>query len=203
MTSEHPDSVLRHRPFLLFWFARVATTTGYQMLVVAIGWQLYELTGNPLDLGLVGFVQFIPGILLVLVIGQVTDRYDRRFILSTCQAVEAVMAAALLMAAVSGAISRELILGTAFVMGGARAFELTAMQTIVPSLVPLPLVPRAVAGSATANQSATIVGPALGGFIYAVSPLAVYSLCCALFVLAGVLVAFVRIARSTAPRQPV
>ena len=112
MTSKHPDSVLQHRPFVLFWFARVATTTGYQMLVVAIGWQLYELTGNPLDLGLVGLVQFIPGILLVLVIGQVTDRYDRRFILSTCQAVEAVMAAVLLMAAVSGAISRELILGS-------------------------------------------------------------------------------------------
>ena len=202
MTSKHPDSVLQHRPFVLFWFARVATTTGYQMLVVAIGWQLYELTGNPLDLGLVGLVQFIPGILLVLVIGQVTDRYDRRFILSTCQAVEAVMAAVLLMAAVSGAISRELILGTALVMGGARAFELTAMQSMVPSLVPLPLVPRAVAGSATANQSATIVGPALGGFIYAVSPLAVYSLCCALFVLAGVFVTFVRIERSTAPREP-
>ena len=202
MTSKHPDSVLQHRPFVLFWFARVATTTGYQMLVVAIGWQLYELTGNPLDLGLVGLVQFIPGILLVLVIGQVTDRYDRRFILSTCQAVEAVMAAVLLMAAVSGAISRELILGVAFVMGGARAFELTAMQTVVPSLVPLPLVPRAVAGSATANQSATVVGPALGGFIYAVSPLAVYSLCCALFVLAGVLVTFVRIERSTPQREP-
>ncbi len=202
MTSKHPDSVLQHRPFVLFWFARVATTTGYQMLVVAIGWQLYELTGNPLDLGLVGLVQFIPGILLVLVIGQVTDRYDRRFILSTCQAVEAVMAAVLLTAAVSGAISRELILGTALVMGGARAFELTAMQSMVPSLVPLPLVPRAVAGSATANQSATIVGPALGGFIYAVSPLAVYSLCCALFVLAGVLVTFVRIERATAPREP-
>jgi MFS family permease len=202
MTSKHPDSVLQHRPFVLFWFARVATTTGYQMLVVAIGWQLYELTGNPLDLGLVGLAQFIPGFLLVLVIGQVTDRYDRRFILSTCQAVEAVMAAVLLMAAVSGAISRELILGIAFVMGGARAFELTAMQTIVPSLVPLPLVPRAVAGSATANQSATIVGPALGGFIYAVSPLAVYSLCCALFVLAGMLVIFVRIERATPQREP-
>src|SRR6185369_9620446 len=107
MTTDHPDSILRHRPFVLFWFARVATTSAYQMLVVAIGWQLYDLTGNPLDLGLVGLVQFIPGILLVLVIGQVTDRYDRRAILSACQAVEAVMAAALLTAAALGAISRE------------------------------------------------------------------------------------------------
>jgi MFS family permease len=185
-----------------FWLARVATTMAYQMLVVAIGWQLYELTGNPLDLGLVGLVQFIPGILLVLVIGQVTDRYDRRAIVSICQIVEAAMAGALLMAAFSGAISRELILGAAFVMGAARAFELTAMQTIVPSLVPLPLVPRAVAGSATANQSATIVGPALGGFIYAASPLIVYGACCALFVLAGLLVTLIRIERSAPAREP-
>src|SRR4029077_14245780 len=187
MTTAQPDSVLQHGPFVLFWFARVATTTAYQMLVVAIGWQLYELTGNPLDLGLVGLAQFIPAILLVLVIGQVTDRYDRRVILSTCQAVEAVMAAVLFTAALPGAISRELILGIAFVMGGARAFELTAMQTIVPSLVPLPHVRRRFAGSGTANQRAPIIGPALGGFIYAASPLAVYGTCCALFVVAGLL----------------
>src|SRR3954464_829967 len=98
MTAEHPAaSILRHRPFVQFWLARVSTTMAYQMLVVAIGWQLYELTGNPLDRGLVGLVQFVPGILLVLVIGQVTDRYDRRAILSVCQVVEAVTAGALLM----------------------------------------------------------------------------------------------------------
>ena len=140
------------------------------MLVVAVGWQLYELTGNPLDLGLVGLVQFIPAILLVLVIGQVTDRYDRRVDPVDLPGRRGGHGGALLIAALSGAISRELILGAAFVLGAARAFELTAMQTIVPSLVPLPLVPRAVAGSATANQSATIVGPALGGFLYAAEP---------------------------------
>jgi MFS family permease len=202
MTALHPDSILQHRPFVQFWLARVSTTMAYQMVVVAIGWQLYELTGNPLDLGLVGLVQFIPGILLVLVIGQVTDRYDRRAILSICQVVEAVTAGALLLAAGSGVISRELILGAAFVLGGARAFELTAMQTIVPSLVPLPLVPRAVAGSATANQSATIIGPALGGFIYAASPLVVYGTCCTLFVVAGLLVMLIRIERSAPAREP-
>ena len=78
MTPDHPDSVLRHRPFVLFWFARLAVTVGYQMLIVAVGWQLYALTGNPFDLGLVGLIQFIPAMLLFLVVGQVTDRYDRR-----------------------------------------------------------------------------------------------------------------------------
>ena len=92
MTAAHPDSILQHRPFVQFWLARVSTTMAYQMLVVAIGWQLYELTGNPLDLGLVGLVQFIPGILLVLVIGQATDRYDRHVIIAICQAVESALA---------------------------------------------------------------------------------------------------------------
>ena len=65
---------------MLFWFARLAVTVGYQMLIVAVGWQLYALTGNPFDLGLVGLIQFIPAMLLFLVVGQVTDRYDRRFV---------------------------------------------------------------------------------------------------------------------------
>ena len=69
-----PDSVLRHRPFVLFWFARVAVTVGYQMLIVAVGWQLYALTNDPFDLGLIGLIQFIPAMLLFLVVGQVTDR---------------------------------------------------------------------------------------------------------------------------------
>jgi MFS family permease len=202
MIAAQPDSVLHHPPFVLFWFARVSTTMAYQMLVVAVGWQLYELTGNPLDLGLVGLAQFIPAMLLVLVIGQVTDRYDRRLILTLCQIVEAITAAALLTAAAAGAFSRELILAAAFLLGATRAFELTTLQTIVPSLVPLPLVPRAVAGSATANQSATIAGPALGGFIYALSPLVVYSACVALFVLAGLLVLLIRIERSAPAREP-
>ena len=87
--TDHPDSILRHRAFLLFWFARVCAAVGYQMLAVAIGWQLYELTGNPLDLGLVGLVQFIPAVALVLVIGQVADRHDRRKVLMACQAIQA------------------------------------------------------------------------------------------------------------------
>src|SRR5882672_3935254 len=105
------DSVLHHRPFVLFWFARVAATVGYQMLIVAVGWQLYELTSNPFDLGLIGLVQFIPAILLVLVVGQAADRYDRRLLLMACQAIEAIAVTILLAAFLAGAITRELILG--------------------------------------------------------------------------------------------
>ena len=111
MASE-PDSVLRHRPFVLFWFARLSVTASYQMLIVAVAWQLYALTGDPFDLGLIGLIQFVPAMLLFLVVGQVTDRYDRRLLLIGCQLIEAVAAATLLTAVLTGAISRELILGT-------------------------------------------------------------------------------------------
>src|SRR5215211_6550827 len=110
MSNPEPDSVLRHRPFVLFWLARLAVTVGYQMLVVAVGWQLYALTNSPFDLGLVGLIQFIPAMLLFLVVGQVTDRYDRRFVLLACQIIEGVAAATLFIAAFTGATSRELIL---------------------------------------------------------------------------------------------
>src|SRR5437588_60143 len=99
-----------------------------------------------------------------------------------CQAIEAIAVTTLLSTVLSGAITRELILGVAFIMGVARAFEVTVMQIIVPALVPLRLVPRAVAGSATANQTATIAGPALGGFLYAAGPAIVYGTCLALVV---------------------
>src|SRR5947209_4237612 len=202
MATTHPESVLRHPPFVLFWFARVAATVGYQMLIVAVGWQLYELTSDPFDLGLIGLIQFIPAILLVLVIGQAADRYDRRMLLVGCQAIEAVAVTTLLGAVLAGVITRELILGVTFIMGVARAFEVTVMQIIVPGLVPLRLVPRAVAGSATANQTATIAGPALGGFLYAAGPAIVYGACLALFVLAGVLLILLRIERAVPAREP-
>src|SRR3954468_16015731 len=102
MTTAQPDSTLRHRAFVLFWFARVAATVGYQMLIVAVGWQLYELTSDPFDLGLIGLIQFIPAILLVLLVGQAADRYARRLPLVACQAIEAIAVMALLAAVVTG-----------------------------------------------------------------------------------------------------
>jgi MFS family permease len=197
------DSVFRHTPFLLFWFARLAVTASYQMVVVAVGWQLYSLTSDPFDLGLIGLIQFIPAMLLFLVVGQVTDRYDRRLVLLACQIIEAIAAAALLIGVLTGVTSRELILGVAFILGIARAFEVTAMQIMVPGLVPLPLVPRAVAGSATANQAATITGPALGGFLYALGPTVVYSVCLALFAAAALLTLMIQMERTPPAREPI
>src|SRR5437588_5432868 len=119
-----------------------------------------------------------------------------------CQAIEAIAVTTLLSTVLSGAITRELILGVAFIMGVARAFEVTAMQIIVPGLVPLPLVPRAVAGSATANQAAVISGPALGGFLYALGPAVVYALCLTLFAAAALLTLMIHMERAAPAREP-
>ena len=86
--SEDSSSILRHGPLTRFWLARVATSVAFQMQAVAVGWQLYDLTSNPVDLGLVGLIQFIPVLLLILVTGQIVDRHDRGMVLALAQAVE-------------------------------------------------------------------------------------------------------------------
>src|SRR5215218_5720922 len=84
-----PDSLLHHRSFILFWTARVSANFAFQMVGVAMGWQMYALTGSALDLGLVGLVQFLPATVLILIAGQLADRYDRRMILQICRGSKA------------------------------------------------------------------------------------------------------------------
>jgi MFS family permease len=157
------DSLIRYHPFVLFWLARVGATVALQVQVVAVGWQMYDLTGNPLDLGLIGLAQFMPAMLLFLLTGHAADRYDRRILLRICQTLEALAVALLAWATFSGSMTREIILGVSLVLGAARAFESPAMASLLPTVVPASLFPRAVAGSASANQFATIAGPAVGG----------------------------------------
>lgn len=181
----HGKLLLRHqRPFLAFWLARVCTASGFQMLTVAIGWQLYQLTGSVLDLGLVGLVEFLPRLLFMLHTGHVADRYERRRVAALCQAGQALIALALVLGSSSGEITREAIFVLAFLLGSARAFEMPATQALLPSLVPAALFPAAVAASASAMQTATIAAPALGGFLYAFGSLWVYAPTALLYVLA-------------------
>src|SRR5438093_13643985 len=100
----------RHRPFALYWVSRVSSTIALQMQAVAVSWQMYDLTRNPLDLGLVGLTQFIPAALLVLVAGHVTDRYDRRLIARTCQLASALATATLAIGTAGGWMTREALL---------------------------------------------------------------------------------------------
>ena len=189
-----------NRSFILFWLARVSASLALQMQVVAVGWQVYDMTSRPLDLGLVGLAQFVPAFLLVLVAGAVADRYDRSRVVRLSQLTEAFSGFMLAVGTWQGFLTRDLILALVFVLGAGRAFEAPTLQALLPRLVPLPVLPRAVAGSASANQAATIAGPAVGGFLYVVSPTLVYALCAALFVSASILVALIRI-EQVAPRR--
>jgi MFS family permease len=197
-----PESILRYRPFVLYWNARVFTAIASQMLSVAVAWQMYALTGNPFDLGLVGLVQFLPSTVLILIAGQFADRYDRRRILQICQGIEGVAAASLAYATFTGAISKDFILTAVFFLGAARAFEAPTMLSLLPAIVPAPLFPRAVAASSTAQQAATIGGPAIGGFLYLINPTSVYVLCFALYILAATQLTFVHIQSAAATGRP-
>jgi MFS family permease len=202
LAPDPPVRLTRHRAFLLFWASRVAAAIALQMQAVAVGWQIYELTGSAFDLALVGLVQFVPAFALFLVAGHVVDRYDRRTVAWIAHGVEGLATATLAVATFSGWITPGLILICVFVIGAGRAFEHPSVQTMLPSLVPASVLPRAVAGSSSAVQTATIVGPALGGVLYAVNPLLVYGLCATLFVTAGVLVALIPFLRFTGKREP-
>jgi MFS family permease len=194
--------LLQQRPFVLFWLARVAATMGYQMLALLIGWQLYQLTNSALDLGLIGLIQFVPAVILTLMIGHAADRYDRRGIIRASQCVSALAALMITAALLTGMLSRDLLFAAVFLIGCSRAFEVPTSSALVPALVPAPLITRAVGGWTSANQVAVICGPALGGLIYAVSPLAVAALCVVFFGAAATLVSFVQAKGPAAHREP-
>lgn len=187
MSDSAPQFLRHHRPFLAFWLARVFTASGFQMLTVAIGWHLYQLTGNVLDLGLVGLVEFAPRVLFMLHTGHVADRYDRRKVAALCQSLQGLIALTLALGSATDNVSRELIFVLAFLLGATRSFEMPATQALLPNVVPPGLFPRAVAASASATQSATIVAPAVGGFLYAFGSIWVYGPTVALYAIACVL----------------
>jgi MFS family permease len=195
--------MLRHKPFAFFWFARGFTSIAFQIQGVAVGWQIYALTGSPFYLGLVGLAQFLPMFLLTLAVGHVADRYDRRMIVRLCQIVEGLAAAALALGSFSDWQSKEGILVVVFIAGAARAFEAPTIHALVPGLVPALLIPRAIAWSASAHQTATILGPALGGLLYTAGPTGAYATASILFLTAGSLVALIRIERPPPNREPV
>ena len=195
-------SLVRHRPLFMFVSARAAATVAYQMMGVAIGWQLYDLTHRALDLGLVGLVQFVPSLLLVLLVGHVADRHDRRRIVCLAQAVEACALLGLaVMMTVHGA-SREMIFLFLLVMGTARSFEFSTLQTLVPALVEPEILPQAMAAASSVRQAATIIGPMLGGFLYLAGPVTVYFTSALLFLISALTVAWIPVRQAPNRREP-
>ena len=131
-----PTSGSLARPLVLFLFGRMGSSIAFQMLGVAVGWQMYAITSSAWYLGLVGLAQFLPMVLLTLLAGQVADRYDRRTIARTCQFVVALAAVALAVGGYYNLLGKEVLLTIMVVIGSARAFEYPTMHALVPRLVP-------------------------------------------------------------------
>jgi len=187
--------LLAQRQFVRFWIARLAGTTASQMLMVAVAWQMYDITNSAWDLGLVGLFQFVPALLLALPAGHVVDRLHRGRIFAVCMLGLALVTLLLVAATVGDFVSRELIFGVSIVFGIARAFQMPAQQALTPALVPQQLLTRAIALSSSAVQIAVLCGPALGGLLYAAGPTTVYACAVVLLLIAFALTLTVRYAR--------
>lgn len=191
--------LLREPNLLRFWLGQTGAFMAYNMLVVAVGWQVYDFTNSAFSLGLVGLIQFLPQLLLTLFVGHVADRYDRRYISLICQWVKMVMAAILAIGSFTHSLTVDTIFICAAMIGAARAFEMPAMQAMLPQLVSKEMLPQAVAAAAGGRELAVILGPAMGGFIYVFGPDKVYLLGTLTFLLSGIAIIGIR-APVKAPR---
>ena len=169
-SSGASERLFGQHDYVRLMMARFTGTAANQMLMVALGWQMYDLTQSAWDLGLVGLAQFVPALLLTLPAGQWVDRSDRRWTLALSLLLQALVAGGLVLASAGGWVSDGWILGLSMLLGCARAVQMPSMQALLPSLVPASLLPRAVAVSSSLMQAAIIMGPALGGALYALGP---------------------------------
>jgi MFS family permease len=195
-------SLLRHPAYVRFLYVRVAATVALQIQVVAVGWQMYALTGSPLRLGLIGLVQFIPVAAFFPLTGHVADRYDRRTVTLIGEVVEALAVTVLAIACALDRLSPDLLLAMAFVVGTGRAFEQPSVQSVLPNIVPPELLPRAVAGSTSASQAAVVAGPALGGILVSFSPVLVFSVSAAIWLSAGLVIGTIAVERTITSGAP-
>lgn len=204
MTDATTDFSLRRYPqFLRFWSGRVASAAGNQMLMVAVGWHMYDITNSAWDLGLIGLCQFLPALVLTLPAGHAADHGHRGRILAICMAVQALTGIGLTVAEFGHWVDRNLLLYLSVALGTARAFQAPAQQALVPLLVPAKLLPKALAFSSTGMQLAVIGGPALGGLIYVAGAYVVYAICALLFAASAGLFMSVRHRHVPPPKEPV
>lgn len=162
--------------FAGYWTGRFGGMMAMQMQTLAISWIVYDLTGDPFALGLIGLVQFAPTLPLILFAGQVADRVDRRLILMTCQIVQGGCAALLLVLKVTGGLDLWVLYVVMALIGSVRAFEMPAGSALLPNLVPTEVRKNALALNSIAGQIAVTLGPATGGLVYALDPEMVFAL---------------------------
>ena len=186
-------SVLKHRNFRLYLLARVLGTIGVQMQSVAIGWQVYAMTGNVFDLGLIGLAQFAPFLLLILIAGHVADRFNRRNIILACFGMQLLCSALLFTYTFTGLHVVWPVFAVLAVYGSARAFMMPATQAILIHLVPPESFSKAVALASSSFQVAVILGPTVGGLLYLAGPKVVYCIVAVLLVTSVLLMSATRV----------
>jgi MFS family permease len=169
---------------------------------VAVGWQIYALTHSTFQLGMVGLAQFLPMVLLNLVVGHVADHYNRRNIVATCQLIECAAAGVLALGSYGHWLTVPGIFAAIAIIGAARAFEGPSTQALAPGLVEKSQLPRAMAVMSSFFQTSAIVGPALGGFLYALGPPASYGSAALLFLIGSLATSSIRIAYVVPHREP-
>ena len=190
------NSLLKQPSFRKFWVARILSSTSFQMLSVAIGWQMYALTNDAFSLGLVGLAQFIPMVLLTLFVGQAADRFDRRRIVYLSLIIEGMTAGFLLWGNLGGWLGRDQILLAAVVIGACRAFEGPTSSSLLPQLVSKKLLPQAISMNTTGIQTALILGPTIGGLLFALSAVSVYITAAIALLVSALLTFLLRVERS-------
>ncbi|MGV7218095.1 MFS transporter [Bradyrhizobium sp. UFLA05-112] len=193
-SAANPETLTRHRPLLLYIGSNTFSEFAHNIATVALGWQIYELTGSAFYLGMAGLVQFIPSAIL--------DRYDRRRIVQLCQVMQALAAAWLGVRALAGTVTAPEIFVVLAILGFAGAFESPASSALLPGVAPDGMLQRATAMATGTRQFATITGPALGGFAYALAPGAPYGIMALCSLLAGMLVGAIELERSADSEPP-
>ena len=207
MTSSVSDrqrlgNLLAHPGFARFLLSKLAVSIAVQMQTVAVGWQIYAITHDPLDLGLIGLSQFLPFVLLILPAGHIADRKNRATIQTACYALEFLCALLLLAFTLSGLTVVWPVFAVMVLFGIARAFSMPAGQALLPNLVPIEHFSRAVAVNSSAWQVSTIAGPAIGGLVYLLGPEDVYGSAAVLLALAVILMIGVRAPKPAPPTEP-
>ncbi len=185
---DSPPILYRHRDLSLFVVSRFVANCAMQIQSVAIGWQIYDMVRTPLALGLVGLCQFVPMFLLTLPAGDLADRFDQRRVYALAAGLQAACSALFLGLTLLAPHKAWLFYLVLILFGAARGFAGPSGQSLLPFLVEQERLPRAISINSSAFTAAVIAGPALGGFLYALGPQAVYALCIAGFVLAALIV---------------
>jgi MFS family permease len=201
-SSAPSDNLFGDRPFLFYLGARSFSEYSYQIATVAVGWQIYQLTGSAFQLGMVGLVQFIPSALLVFAAGHAADRYDRRRVAQICQLSEAAINACLAWGTFAGWLTAPEIFAGLTLLGITAAFEGPAGSALLPGIVPDGSLQRATAISSGFFQAAAISGPALGGIAYAIAPGAPYVLMAMCLLLAATLSGLIRLRGTVTAKEP-